>query len=362
MLRPQKWQFFLPLLMLPLFMLALLRTEMRWRECSADERRECFYYPLYLPYELRQQIDVHWIATLPAGILQLYPASISNDHSRAHPIQWPRILVTILSCGVIWYLIGLWAQQLQDARPLSKRGPVARFSMLALVVLFAPFTCFAVYLGMRGGYEGSTMTDAGLVMPMILELAALVDLNLFPAALRLRTLRAGLALILALVYAWTDASYQNQLKRYQERETAESEKRSSDPDAVFFTIPFVPEPETVGGLALHTPALLVAELPGLLFGSSRANLPLRVFKAGIIWAYWFSILSLLAPGLFEDSRTFRKVRPWLRGVWVPFCLLAILCWLIGSSAHGPSPSFGFLVGTLIPIYVLRPKWDAVSPK
>jgi hypothetical protein len=252
-------------------------------------------------------------------------------------------------------------QQLQDARPLSKRGPVARFSMLALVVLFVPFTCFVVYLEMRGGYEGPTMTNAGLVMPMILALAALVDLNLFPAALRLRTLRVGLALILALLYAWTDTSYQNQLKSYQERETAKSEKRSSDPDAVFFTIPFMPEPETVEGFALHTPALLFAELPSLLLGSSRAKLPWRVLRAGVIWAYWFSILSLLAPGRLRGYRVFRKVRPWMRGILVPICVFALLGWLIGRSAHGPSPSFGFLVGTLIPIYALRPTGEAASP-
>ena len=349
----QKWQVVLPVLMLPLFMLALLRTELRWRECSSDEGRVCFNYPLYLPYEVRQQLDVHWIATLPAGILQLTPASMSPYYDRTRPVQWPRILTTILSCGGIWYLIGLWFQQLRDANPLSERGTIARLSVLALAA-FIPFTCFAVYLGMRGGYEGPTMTDAGFVMPLLLAIMALVDLKLLPAVLQRKTLRTGLALILALLYEWTDNSYQNQLKLYRERETAKSEARSSDPDALFFSFPFMPQPETVEGLALHTPALLVAELPGLLFGSSRADLPLRVFRAATIWTYWFAIFSLLVPGLAGGNCTFRKIRPWLRGICAPFCLLAFLGWLIGISAHGPSPTFGFMLGTLIPIYALRP--------
>ena len=54
MFHSQKWQFLLPLLMLPLFMLALLRTELRWRECTSDEGRVYFNYLLYLSYEIRQ--------------------------------------------------------------------------------------------------------------------------------------------------------------------------------------------------------------------------------------------------------------------------------------------------------------------
>jgi hypothetical protein len=354
MFNSQKWQVLFPLLMLPLFMLALLRTELRWRECASDESRVCFNYPLYLPYEIRQQIDVHWIATLPAGILQLYPASISPERDRARHLQWPRILITILSCGMIWYLIGLWAQQLRNAKPLSERGRFARFSVLTLVVLLVPFSCFAVYLGMRGGYEGPTMTDAGLVMPAILAITALVDLKLLPAALRRRTLRTGVALMLLLLYAWADGSYQAQSKRYQDRETASSEKTSTEPGVVSFSFPFVPQPETVEGLALHTPALLIAELPGFFVKNSRANPVVRVFRAVIVWAYWFSIFYLLGPRQSGASRTFRKVRPWLRGICAAVCVLASLAWLAGNSAHGPNPSFGFMFGTLIPIYALRP--------
>ena len=250
---------------------------------------------------------------------------------------------------MIWHLIGLWAQQLRNAKPLSERGRFARFSVLTLVVLFVPFSCFAVYLGMRGGYEGPTMTDAGLVMPAILAITALVDLKLLPTALRRRTLRAGVALMLALLYAWTDGSYQAQSKHYQDRETGSSEKTSTEPGVVSFSFPFVSQPQTVEGLALHIPALLIAELPGFFVNNPRANPVLRVLRAVIVWAYWFSIFSLLGPRQSGASRTFRKVRPWLRGICASVCVLAFLAWLAGNSAHGPSPSFGFMFGTLIPI-------------
>ena len=39
---------------------------------------------------------------------------------------------------------------------------------------------------------------------------------------------------------------------------------------------------------------------------------------------------------------------------LPLFMLAFLAWLAGDSDHGPNPSFGFLFGTLIPIYALRP--------
>jgi hypothetical protein len=199
------------------------------------------------------------------------------------------------------------------------------------------------------------MTDAGLVMPAILAITALVDLKLLPAALRRRTLRAGVALMLALLYAWADGSYQAQSKRYQDRETTtSSEKTSTEPGVVSFSFPFVPQPETVEGLALHTPALLIAELPGFFVKNSRANPVLRVLRAVIVWAYWFSIFSLLGPRQSGASRTFRKVRPWLRGICAPVCVFAFLAWLAGNSAHGPNPSFGFVFGALIPIYALRP--------
>ena len=60
MLRLQKWQL-LPAVVLALFLLALLRVDLRWRDCTSDEGRVCFNYPNYLPYEVRQAIDLHWL-------------------------------------------------------------------------------------------------------------------------------------------------------------------------------------------------------------------------------------------------------------------------------------------------------------
>lgn len=37
---------------------------------------------------------------------------------------------------------------------------------------------------MRGGYEGPTMTNAGLVMPLLLTILALIDLRVFPSVLQ----------------------------------------------------------------------------------------------------------------------------------------------------------------------------------
>lgn len=146
MSRSIKWRLFLPLLMSFLFLFALLRAELRWRECASEEGRVCFGYPLYLPYGLRQQIDVHWMATLPALVLRLYSAGMSVSYDREPFLPWPRIVITFLSCVTVWSIIGLWLQRLREARHLTDHSRVARRLVLALVLVFVPFSIFVVYL------------------------------------------------------------------------------------------------------------------------------------------------------------------------------------------------------------------------
>lgn len=343
-----KWQYLLPMVMLPLFLLALLRAETEWKECEEDLRRVCFYYPLSTPYELRQRIDMHWIAILPAGMVKLHPASLSSRSHRLPAFHWPRIAVTSLSCGAVWYLIGLWAQRFKDGKRLSIQGRAFRFALLVFVLFVVPLLCFSAYLEMRGGYEGPQFANAGFLMPLALAVLGLADLNVFPSGLRQRSIRLGLALMLALLYAWTDNSYQSQLHEFKKLQATKS-----DSHGFSILLPFQPRSETLDGFGLQAPVLLFAELPGMLFGLSRANPVFRVFRVIIVCAYWFAVFSLLVPGRLVASRVLIGARPWLRGILFAFCLIFIIGWL--NARSDGSPCFGFIVGTGIPLFALRPR-------
>jgi hypothetical protein len=72
-------RYILPAVMIPVFLLAFVRAEVRWRECSQDDGSVCFNFPAYLRYETRQALDLHWPALLPVALLGQLPDSISVD-------------------------------------------------------------------------------------------------------------------------------------------------------------------------------------------------------------------------------------------------------------------------------------------
>jgi len=102
---------------------------------------------------------------------------------------------------MIWYLIGVWAQQLRMLSPIGAPARFARFSVLTLVVLLVPFTCFACTWGC-GGRIRPDDEDAGLVMPAILAIYGIVTSNCWPALSCEETLRAGVGAHARPLYAW----------------------------------------------------------------------------------------------------------------------------------------------------------------
>lgn len=164
-----------------------------------------------------------------------------------------------------------------------------------------------------------------------------------------------MALVLALLYFRADTSYHAQLKRHDEQAAVRRGAESTDPNAVYFSFPFEPEPEIAEGLAFHAPALLATELPGLLCAESFTATPAwRVLKSTIIWTDWFLMIPFLGLRRPGANRPFRILRPWLRGACVFVCVFSAAAWLSGGAAHGSTPSFGIMIGLLIPIYALRP--------
>ena len=71
-------RYIVPLLMTTLFLTAFVAAELRWRGCI-DSGRSCFGYPIYLPYETQQALDLSWPALVPIAILDRLPDSIASQ-------------------------------------------------------------------------------------------------------------------------------------------------------------------------------------------------------------------------------------------------------------------------------------------
>jgi hypothetical protein len=241
----------------------------------------------------------------------------------------------------------MWSERLRRGRRLPDENKRGRRGLAVCAAVVGPFSLFAVYLGMRGGYEGPTMTNAGVVMPFVLTVMALIELRILPDSLRKRFVRIGCGAVFIILYAWADSAYIDHLAPPIDREWPKASR----------PLP----PEIVEGMAVHGLGALAAELPGLLLtASGRAGLPWRSFRYGCVWLYWIGILSLLASTFPTDNRAYRSARPWVRGAFIAISLLALFSWLFVPPTYEPTPSFGVFVGALIPVYAMRPKHRGVS--
>lgn len=105
-------------------------------------------------------------------------------------------------------------------------------------------------------------------------------------------------------------------------------------------MPLYPDPADLEAVAVHGP---VAVLAGLV--------PVQWVRFGLVWGWWVGMLSLLVGVVPRGNGAYDLARPLVRGVLMFVCGLMFWGWVNGGP-HGPGPAFGFIVGTLIPIYAL----------
>ena len=180
-----------------MFVVGWIRAELAWRSCNPDG--PCFDYPVYLPYEVHQSITLQGFALLPAEIVGALPESLGGNGRIISG------LVTFLSVAGFWLLVGVWWDRLSIGGSFLT-GRARTVVRTAIAILF-PLIVLSLSVGIRGGYEGPTMTDAGFLVPLLLAVMGLIHTNDLPAALHGRGLRVVVSAAFLLVYAWADFAY-----------------------------------------------------------------------------------------------------------------------------------------------------------
>lgn len=337
-------RYFLPALMVPLFLIAFAKTDIRWRECTNDLGRVCFPYPTYLQYEVRQGLDIHWPALLPAILLDQLPDSIDPNAPKQGRAQWPRLLITISGLVGCWYCIGVWWQRLVSGHRISVGRKAARYGILCATGILATIAGLVIYLGVRGGFEGPTMTDAGCLLPVLLVVMALVECGAVDRYFTPQRLRLAIPLFLTLLYAWSNTALQAERSDYDSRNASVSCKEL--PGQICFNWPFMSSPLIQDGLALHWPPLLLASLPTLISSSHfpSQSLTMMGFHFFLVWTYWLTIISLAQRRWPATTGPYQAIRPWLVGCCAVILGFSLLAWLLGASQHGPTPALAVTLG------------------
>ncbi len=346
--------FVLPFVMCTMFAVTFVRAELRWRACSNDEiKTVCFSYPNYLRYETRQALDLHWLMLSPAAVLGQLPDSLRPDIDKSTHEQWFRYAIAAVSVFVCWCLVGLWWERLLSGGRLSSQRRGIRIVVWAAIGIFAAIVGLVLYLGIRGGYEGSSMTDAGLVLPSMLIVMALAELGVVPRYFRKIGTRAGIAFLFLCLYAWTDSAYRTEHKQYEER--AQSNVCIPEPDALCFGLPFVPSPLIQDSVGLQIPATLIAStLSTLLPSSFPFESPLAIgFRYSLVLGYWFIVMSLVGAEWPSTTKAYGAIRTGLFALCAIVLGFSLISWLVAVSPHGPNGVFGLVVGTAISLYALR---------
>jgi len=336
--------------MVPMFLVSFIRAQTSWQRCN-ENGGPCFPYPIYLEYEVEQCIDLHWLALLPAAAFKQLPDSLTPIGDRGIGPVWWRYAVTFFSVGAFWWLIGLWWERLVLGHRLSPNNRIARIGIFISTGILGPLTGLAVYLGIQGGYEGPTMTDAGFLPPLTLVMMACLELGVIPTYLSKPGVRVAIATLLVFVYREADVTLRSELQEYEAWSTSNTCR--TEPGAV--CLPFTPSPLIQDAMALQAPVVLITELPSALFQSRFPfESPIAVgFRYLLTGAYWFILVSLLSGKWPTGKQTYVTLRGWLRAVCGLAFALSFLTWLFARLPHGPTGIFGVVIGTGIALYALR---------
>lgn len=337
--------------MVPLFLLTFIRADVQWRECLNGAQSMCFPYPMYLNYESRQALDLHWPALLPAALLNQLPESINPDYDRAPRTQRLRYIITVGSVTAIWWLVGRWWERLLYGRRLSAQRRKLRWSILLLVGVLSLLGPLFLYQGMRGGYEGPAITDAACIFPSMLMVMSLAECGVLSRILSGKTVRVAIPALLLGLYVWADATYRTE--RFQNE--ARSQACIPQPGAMCIDLLFFPSPQILDEVALQLPPLLLASLPSMAVPSRVPgdSVSAIAFSYVLVGLYWYSVVSL-AQGQWPATT---HAYEWIRKPLAVSCGaafgFAFPCWVIGYPHRGSGGMLGLTLGMAALIFAFR---------
>jgi len=347
-------RYFLPSLMVPLFLLAFIRADVRWRECLNGAQGICFTYPLYLSYESRQALDLHWPALLPAVLLNQLPESINPNPDKPPRTQRLRYVITVASVIAIWWLVGRWWERLLFGRRLSAHRWKLRWSILLLAGVLSLLGPLILYEGIRGGYEGPAITDAACIFPSMLIVMSLAECGVLARLLKGTGARIAIPASLLCLYAWADATYRTECFQNEAR----SQACIPQPGAMCITLPFFsPSPQILDEVALQLPPLLLASLPSIAVPSTVPieSLPAIAFSYVLVGLYWYTVVSLAQEKWPATTRVYEQIRTPLAVLCSIVFGFAFLCWMLGYPHHGSGGMLGLALGMVALIFAFRAK-------
>jgi len=337
--------------MVPLFLLTFIRADVRWRECQNGAQSICFPYPMYLDYESQQGLDLHWPALLPAALLNQLPDSINPNLDRPSRTQGLRYVIAVGGVIAIWWLVGWWWERLLCGRRLSAHRRKLRWCILLMVGALGLLGPLILYEGIRGGYEGPTITDAACLFPSMLIVMSLAECGVLASLLSGNGARIAIPASLLCLYAWADATYRTE--RFQNE--TRSQACIAKPGEMCINLPFDPSPQILDAAALQLPPLLLASLPSLAVPSRvpvelTPTIAFRYILAGL---YWYTVVSLAQRKWPATTRVYERIRTPLSVVCSAVFGFAFLCWVFGYARHGSGGMLGLALGMLALILAFR---------
>jgi hypothetical protein len=318
---------------------------------------------MYLNYESWQALDLHWPALLPAALLNQLPESINPDYDRAPRTQRLRYIITVGSVTAIWWLVGRWWERLLYGRRVSAQRRKLRWSILLLVGVLSLLGPLFLYQGIRGGYEGPTITDAACIFPLMLIVMSLAECGVLARLLNGNGARMVIPASLLCLYAWADATYRTE--RFQNE--ARSQACIPQPGEMCISLPFFsPSPQILDDIALQLPPLLLASLPSIALPSRDPveSIPAIAFSYALVGLYWYTVVSLAQQKWPATTRVYEWIRTPLAVLCSIVFVFAFLCWVFGYPHRGSGGMLGLTLGMAALIFVFRATntgWQRPTP-
>ena len=115
---------------------------------------------------------------------------------------------------------------------------------------------------------------------------------------------------------------------------------------------FAIRPEALDGLALNG---IPVALPSIVFHpqSQLGRAASTAFRCGLVYVYWFVLVSVAQGQWPAGTRVYSAIRGWLAAAFLVVFGLSLLGWLLASGDHGPTGAFGSMAGTGLAAIALR---------
>jgi hypothetical protein len=318
-------RYFLPAVMVPLFILGLAEAEYRWNRLRSSFP-VCF--PNQLTYEWWQKIDLSNPMLWPVVALHLLPDGLTPYETPPQPHRGLRYAATIVSVAVGWWVIGCWWARLLAGRHLPRHWRATRWPIVASIAVLVPIFVIGIAHDLGGGAGGPTFSTAGTATAILLLILALAECGVlryfdrWPTLILIPDCMATL-----LVYA-----------ELADRDARRAfEHLSFDGRRGFIGLRYVPPSAAIDAMMVHSPTFLITELAWPT--SSLA------MKCSAVVLHWFSIVWIAQrrwPSQTSPYRGFRSVALGLSTVLTGLCFLV---WFVGFPPHGESTgSFGAMIG------------------